>query len=339
MRKHVDNDGRAFGLTCMRPMRILAAMLLALYLAGGGIGCGDSDDGDGNGPQAQTKPSNGINIVHQQPKTGAAAVVEALKDLPNKILTIKQAGELVAITPSRLRIPIEIAVDTEAYAKIMAEILPKLDKVARLRVGGVARYKRGKPGGQLFLNFRCRELEGVDKNPVRPPSGKLYPKVWFDGHYAELPILQDDFLKKARAMGRRLAAVCIITDFSAKGVSTAIVYGLDPEAVASLGGTRRAKAVVGITLLDAAGGKIASRELSFTSVGGEYFRGLILSAGSKVYGPAWPFVGVWPGSKHGGPGGDHYFTQAWHGNVYIDAIPDDVKRVKNLKVSIRWAAK
>lgn len=279
-------------------------------------------------------------VTHEHAKQGAAAIVEAcLKDLPNKVLTIKRTGKLVPISPSRLRIPVEIAVDTKAYAKIMADILPKLDKIARMKVGGVLRYRSPKPGAQLFLNFRCRELERVDPNPVSPPSGKLFPKLWFGGHYVEVRLVQDNFLKKAKARGQRLAAVCIITDFSATGVSTAVVYGLDPEAVASLEPNRRAKAVVGITLLDAAGGEVASRELAFTSVGGEYLKGLILSAGSKTYPMSWPFVGVWPGAKYGGAGGDHYFTQAWTGNVYIDVLPADVKRIKTLKLSVRWAAK
>jgi len=127
-----------------------------------------------------------------------------------------------------------------------------------------------------------------------------------------------------------------------KGAANVLIYGLDPGVVESLPATRSAKAVVDITLLDADGQEVVSTEFPFTKAySAGYLQGFLLSAnsGTCVRARDWPFIGVWPGSKSGGDSGDHYFAQSWFGNVYADAHPDDIKRVKNMTLSVRWQAK
>jgi hypothetical protein len=92
---------------------------------------------------------------------GAAAILsKRFNDFPNRVLRIEARGEPVPIVSkqegvTRLKIPIIVVVNQEAYGQEVAELTAALDKLALQRVTGNLHFPGGAAkGGNRFADRR-----------------------------------------------------------------------------------------------------------------------------------------------------------------------------------------
>ncbi|HOD81276.1 MAG: hypothetical protein BWX88_00380 [Planctomycetes bacterium ADurb.Bin126] len=300
-----------------------------------------------------TQKTEGRNIharivTEENARQGAAEVVKAcLADLPQKVLAVSCPGKPVPISPTRLRIPVQIEVDQKVYSRLMQEIEPKLSAIARTKASGVLAYEPVRDGKETRVSLEVfpSPVVQLDPNPVFPPPHVLLAKPWYRGGAFRNAVVKDeqDLLDKVFQKGfdnsQRLGVLEVISGITPTGNARITVYGLDGEAFSLLPKSLHPRIVVDCRLLDAARRELASKKTPFVHspwIGTPH--GFLLTVGSTTRCrkslDQWPFVGVWPGVK--GNDAHGMFAHSWAGHVYVDIGTDDVRKVDSMNLSVRW---
>ena len=316
--------------------------------------------------------------TEQAAKQSAAEVVKScFADFPSKVLTVKCTADPVPVpgSTSKLRIPIEVAVDMKAYSEIMRDISPKLAKVARATATATVKYVKEKPiadaknrdyvvGRQTLGNLGLGELR--EGGPVFPPPGWLAPKEWFAAATREgrggfepsrsvvgLIRAVESVSNRAKQAGERWGLLVMMTDLAVSGSASFTVHGLDENALASIPRSIdthyscTTQAVVRIRLLGEEGKEIASDESAYTFPQYESYDLLtcpILGrcedarswAKERIIGRVCPGAGRFHDPLRTVER-PYFQVLSWWGHAYIDAGgPDQIKQVKRVELSVTW---
>lgn len=293
-------------------------------------------------------------LTEELARMSASQVLQAcLRDLPQKVLTVRATGKTTPISSSRLRIPIEITVDTKAYAHEINRALPNISRVALAEKSGMAMFRRRNPAKALNdhvvkgMSLSNRRLYGIDDNPVFPPSGTLAPIVWFQGSGAlagpskprtagQENTLLGQIVTTATRAGKKAVLLMIMTKMSSSGRARYTAFAVDKQAVDGLGldPYRDPSVVIHVVLRDGARKKIGRSETVFRA------GPLIMCIGEgprfRVDGRSvgrWPVVRVHPGLRDFPVPS---FAQSWRGYVYVDVPADKIRQIRSMDVFPVW---
>jgi len=301
-------------------------------------------------------------ITEEAAKKGAAEVVKAsLKDVPEKLLYAKALGDPLPVPgkPSTLRIPIEIGIDMKRYSELVADIQPRLAKVAKSVTSVTLKYHRrtysgvpeeqAPPGGHL----EARSLVNAEENPVKPRPGLFAAKLWYadriEGRYGMLrDVTQADkmlgaaingvFRKGAQAK-EQWAVLYVMTDLTPAGGATFALYALDGEAIAWLPDGPPVLSIQ-LSLLDD-GGKTIEKLAIKSGFHDRFFGSCTLSLGARLdhreVGRVGCLIpGLWDsGNRERGNFTGSSMVQSWYGNAYMEVGgPDRIKQIRKLEISV-----
>jgi hypothetical protein len=269
---------------------------------------------------------------------GAAAILsKRFNDFPNRVLRIEARGEPVPIVSkqegvTRLKIPIIVVVDQEAYGQEVAELTAALDKLALQRVTGNLHFPRGGSQGRESL----RGPSGV----ALLPTNRFYASGLGAGEEVAagkaLYELIRDAQQKFSALPEAPGVVTVMNGLSRSGTTRLSLYAVNKVALGSLNLPTSCKIRVTVQLVDANENELESSEHDLEPED-ENRSGiqLILEKGPNAY-SVYDIgdVRIWPGLR------THpdflQLSTSWAGDAYVDVDTEMLPRLKRCKLSVRW---
>ena len=272
---------------------------------------------------------------------GAAAILnKRINDIPNRVLRIEARGEpepdfsnqQEGVT--RLKIPITILVDQDAYNQEVAELTGVLDKLK---------------SGKVTTNLHLPRVKGIYQRPALlgpPNSGVQLPSgakltlelLATDKFYADIPEGQQLFelireaQQKFRTLPETPGVVSVMSGLSRTGATRLSLYAVNKLALKSLDVSASCKIKATVQLLDASGNELESSELDLKPSNGVGSDTPLILEKAPTVGENFGDLRIWPG-LHSFPGVLPIST-SWTGDVYVDIESEKLPRLKGCKLSV-----
>ena len=281
-------------------------------------------------------------------------------------------GVAVASGMTRLRIPIEIAVNQNVWNDRMKRVSPLFEEFARVKRSTPIQLAQQPPlltgeanaGSFLFTD----QASALDSKHVFPPPGTLAPHEWFAiwrtnddrGAWEKFASAWygETVYRAQQAAKEELVHFIVLTGPSRSGSAEVSVYGLPVAFVTGILSNYSGEFLVRGKLKDAQGAELASAAIRYRSIEDER------NDGRRGAGALFGYSAVWchtlmfganvknerspdnlyailaPGLAHFEVSRDSFkFTRAFHGFVWVDISTEDLGKVTTVECTIEVADK
>ena len=283
-------------------------------------------------------------------------------------------GVAVASGMTRLRIPIEIAVNQNVWNDRMKRVSPLFEEFARVKRSTPIQLAQQPPlltgeanaGSFLFTD----QASALDSRHVFPPPGTLAPHEWFaiwqtndDSGFAAWKKFASAWdgervYSAQQAAKEELVHFIVLTGPSRSGSAEVSVYGLPVAFVTGILSNYSGEFLVRGKLKDAQGAELASAAIRFRSIENERYDRERGAGALYGYSYVWCHILMFGASVKNGPNSDRMyailapglanfqtsrnffqFTRAFRGFVWVDISTEDLGKVTTVECTIEVADK